>query len=179
MPSSDLPLYYWDACVPLSYINGIPDRLQHIDAIMVKSGTDFQLITSVLSITEVAFAASEQANAILDASIEAKISKLWEAGSPIKLVEVYELIAIKAQQLMRLALANSWTLKPPDAIHLATADQLNVTEFHTYDQKLDKFSVLTEAKFPIIRPIAAAPRLPLMDAAASTFGSQPSPEATK
>jgi predicted nucleic acid-binding protein len=168
MPS-DLIYYYWDACVPLSYINGVPDRLQHIDAFMHKSGVDFQLITSVLSITEVAFATCEKDAKTLDPEVEAKISKLWQAGSPIKIVEFYELIAVKAQQLMRAALAHGWSLKPPDAIHLATADQLGVKEFHTYDTQLCKFSVLTDSKFPIVAPISATPFLPLAEVKPETI----------
>jgi predicted nucleic acid-binding protein len=159
----DLPYYYWDACVPLSYINGITDRLQHIDALMSKSGEDFQLVTSVLSITEVAFATSEKDKKALDPDAEVKISKLWQAGSPIKLVEFYELIALNAKQLMRGAIIKGWSLRPADAIHLATADQLKVKAFHTYDEKLEKFSVLTETKFPIIPPISDEPHLPLVN----------------
>jgi hypothetical protein len=102
MPS-DLPRYYWDACVPLSYINGITERLQHIDAFMSRSGRDCELVTSVLSITEVAYATSEKDNKALDPNAETKISKLWQVGSPIKIVEFYELIAMKAQHLMRAA----------------------------------------------------------------------------
>lgn len=162
MPSGELPLYYWDACVPLSYINAVPDRLPHIDAFMSKSGVDFRLITSVLSITEVAFAASEQVNGVLDPSVEERISKLWNASSPIRIVELYELIALKAQQLMRAAIKNRWSLKPADAIHLATADQLKVSAFHTYDEPLFKYSDLTETKFPINFPISASPHLLLL-----------------
>jgi len=135
---------------------------------MSKSGTDFQLITSVLSITEVAYATIERESALLDIATEEQIAKLWEAGSPIKVVEVYELIALKAQQLMRKAITNKWSLKPPDAIHLATADQLGVKEFHTYDEGLDKYSDLTETRFPIIRPISATPHLALGLAAPAT-----------
>lgn len=163
MPSSDLPYYYWDACVPLSYVNGVPDRLQHLDAFMNKSGNGFQLVTSVLSIAEVAFAANERDTVTLDPDIEAKIAKLWEAGSPIKLVELYELIAYRAQKLMRAAIPHKWKLRPADAIHLATADQLKVSEFHTYDEGLDKYAVLTETKFPIIRPISPQPLLLLLN----------------
>lgn len=163
MPSNDLAVYYWDACVPLSYVNGVPDRLPHIDAFMSKSGADFQLITSVLSITEVAFAAYEKHASTLDPDTESKILKLWQAGSPIKIVEFYELIALRAQRLMRSALANKWSLKPADAIHLATADQLKVKEFLTYDEGLEKFWVLTENRFPIHRPISATPHLLLLN----------------
>jgi predicted nucleic acid-binding protein len=141
---------------------------------------DFQIVTSVLSITEVAYATTERETSILDPTTEAKILKLWQAGSPITIVEVYELIALKAQQLMRAAITNKWSLKPADAIHLATADQLGVAEFHTYDEKLAKFSILTETKFPIIPPISTTPHLPLLEAVAeaATPTTTP-PETTK
>lgn len=160
MPS-DLPLTYWDACVPLSYVNGIPERVQHIEPLMHKSGKEFQIVTSVLSITEVAFAATEQAKRVLDPDTEEKIAKLWRPGSPILIVDFYELIALRAQRLMRAAIIKGWSLKPADAIHLATADQLKVLEFHTYDNGLDKYSELTESKFPVIRPISPTPHLEL------------------
>ena len=34
---------------------------------------------------------------------------------------------------------NEWSLKPMDAIHLATAQHLSVDAFHTYDGKLEKY----------------------------------------
>ena len=161
MPS-DPPVIYWDACVPLSYINGRADRLPQIEALMQQSGKDCHIITSVLSVTEVAFAKLEQDAKILDPAVEEKISKLWQGGSPIQLVEFYEVIAIKAQRLMRAAILKGWNLKPGDAIHLATADHIkksgkNVTEFHTYDEGLDKYQELVEKRFKIIRPTAQQP----------------------
>jgi predicted nucleic acid-binding protein len=163
MPTSDIPLYYWDACVPLSYINGIPDRLQHIDSMMSKSGTEFQIVTSVLSVAEVAFAALERDASELDPEMEAKIAKLWRVESPIMLVEFYELLATKAQRLIRSAVTKGWSLKPADAIHLATADQLRVAQFHTYDERLEKFSAITESKFTIGRPVSRSPHLALIE----------------
>ena len=56
MLSDDKPKIYWDACVPLSYINGYTDRLSDIEGLMQRSGQDFYLITSIFSIVEVAFA---------------------------------------------------------------------------------------------------------------------------
>lgn len=167
MPS-DPPVIYWDACVPLSYINGRADRLPQIEALMQQSGKDCHIITSVLSVTEVAFAKVEQDEKSLDPEVEEKISKLWQVGSPIQLVEFYEVIAVKAQKLMRAAIAKGWNLKPGDAIHLATADHIkkggkNVTEFHTYDEGLEKYEELTEARFKICRPTAAQPVLAFQD----------------
>lgn len=159
MPNDELPRIYWDACVPLSYINEYADRVPHIEALMRQSGKDFQLVTSVLSITEVAFAKAEQDKQLLDVATEERIASLWSVGSPIMLVEFYELIGRDAQQLMRAALPRGWSLKPFDAIHLATADRLHVKEFHTYDDRLEKFSELTKTKFKIVPPIAVAPLL--------------------
>jgi predicted nucleic acid-binding protein len=131
--------------------------MPHIEPLMGKSGKDFQIITSVLSITEVAFAKIEQDQKVLDPETERKIGLMWKAGSPIKIVEFYELIALKAQKLIRAAIVKGWQLKPADAIHLATADQLKVKDFHTYDDKLDKYSELTDSKFIIRRPTSATP----------------------
>jgi hypothetical protein len=62
---------------------------------------------------------------------------LWAPGSPIKPVEFYDLIADKARALMRQGITQGWgALKPMDAIHLATAQQMAVVEFHTYCKKL-------------------------------------------
>ncbi|MCU1286783.1 MAG: hypothetical protein JWO13_3133 [Acidobacteriales bacterium] len=157
-----LKVIYWDACVPLSYINGHVDRLPHIEAMMKQArNKEFHLITSTLSIVEIAWAKIEQDNKALDADSEAAISNLWVAGSPIELVEFYEEIGRKAQLLMRAGIPNGWNLKPADAIHLASADKLKVAAFHTYDPALSKYSELTETKFPIHEPLSDAPYLAL------------------
>src|SRR3954453_21623248 len=98
----DLRRVYWDACVPLSHINAIPDRLPIIEELFRKARAgEFELLTSVLSRVEVAFAATEQQTGSLDPVVEARIDDLWRPGSPIKLVEFYDLIAQSARELMR------------------------------------------------------------------------------
>jgi predicted nucleic acid-binding protein len=156
---SDKPILYWDACVPLSYINGHTDRLPDIEGLMQRSGKDFQIITSILSITEVAFANVEQGQKKLDPEQEEKISKLWRFGSPIQLVELFQLITEKARTLMRTAITKGWSLKPADAIHLATADHYQVTQFHTYDPALAKYKEITVTHFSIGAPEAKQPVL--------------------
>jgi hypothetical protein len=52
-------------------------------------------------------------------------------------------------------------------MHRGKRAQRITTQFHTYDEKLDKFEVLTENKFVITRPISNAPFLALGDVAAS------------
>ena len=115
----------------------------------------------MLSIAEVAFAQVEQEQKKLDPIIEGRIQKLWDAGSPIHVVEFFELIAKKARTLMRKSLESGWSLRPFDAVHLATADHLKVKEFHTYDDRLGKFAAITETHFPIIRPAAKQPSIAL------------------
>jgi predicted nucleic acid-binding protein len=152
---TSLPAYYWDSCVMLSYINGDSNRLPDIEALLDRSGKDFRLVTSVLSIVEVAFAKIEQDARALSDEQAAAISKLWEPNSPITTSEFYQLIAEDAQALIREAMTRKWSLQAADAIHLATADRLKVVEFHTYDQPLEKYSEITKTKFKICAPTAA------------------------
>jgi len=152
------PKLYWDACVALSYINEIADRMPDIEGLLQRGGKDFHIITSILSITEVAFAATEQNGKALDPAQEERIKKLWRYGSPIELVELYQTIAEFARDLMREGITKGWQLKPADAVHLATAAHFGVEQFHTYDQTLHKYSGLNEKmKFPIGPPQAATP----------------------
>ena len=59
-----------------------------IEGLMQRSGKDFHIITSIFSITEVAFAQVEQGQHALDPVQEERINKLWRKGSPIQLVEL-------------------------------------------------------------------------------------------
>ncbi len=154
----DLPRVYWDACVFLSYVNGIPERLSHLDPMLAKSGKAHQLVTSTMSVVEVAFAKVEQDNKALDADTDRKISGLW-AGPAVILVEFFPLIAMEARQMIREALPKGWALKPMDAIHLATAKRLGALEFHTYDDKLLKYAATVGLK--ICEPIDPSPELAL------------------
>ncbi len=146
---------YWDACVFLSYINGVPDRLPTIDELLNKARAgEFELVTSSLSHAEVAFADIEKTQGQLDPEIEAKIDDLWKPGGPVKTVEFYDLIGIEARDLMRQGIAQGWgSLKPNDAMHLATAKRLQVARMHTYDDRLLKWDGHTA--FAIEEPVVA------------------------
>jgi hypothetical protein len=63
--------------------------------------------------------------------VERKIDALWNDDSVINLIELHDGIALHARELMRRALTQNWSLKPADAIHLASAQWLRVTEIHT------------------------------------------------
>jgi predicted nucleic acid-binding protein len=141
MPGNGPKRSYWDACVFLAWINGEPGRSSVVDELLrnARAG-DLEIITSVLSITEVAYATPEKQSRTLSPATLTSIDSLWEPPSPIKLVEVHRLIATEARHLLRGALPDALALKPPDAIHLSTARRTTCQEFLTYDPKLQKYA---------------------------------------
>lgn len=151
----DVRRVYWDANVPLSYINGVKDRVAVIDELLRQARAgELELLTSTISRVEVAFARVEKDAQALDPDIEAVIDALWAPGSPVKTVEFYDLIGDRARALLRRSIAQDWgSLKPMDAIHLATAQQLDVAEFQTYCEHLHKWS--GELGYPINEPQTA------------------------
>jgi predicted nucleic acid-binding protein len=69
-------------------------------------------------------------------------------------VEFYDLIGLEARALMRQGIAQGWgSLQPADAMHLATAKRMEVSEMHTYDERLLKWD--GELGFPIREPFVA------------------------
>ncbi len=145
MPS-EIRRIYWDACVFLSYINAMPDRLPTIDALLAESAdpqNEPEIVTSTFTIVEVAFALTEKEQGSLDAAAEQNIDALWTDRSAVKLIDFHEAIARDARMLIRGAIAQGRSLKPGDATHLASARSLNVVEFHTYSKDLSRHSDLT------------------------------------
>jgi len=137
-------IYYWDACVFLSYINGTVGRFSVIEDFLSRSRRgEFRIVTSTLSIVEVAFAAVEKESAILVPTVQARIDNLWADRKAIRLSEMHQIVAHEARRLVRYATVNGWALKPADAIHLATAiglkSTIGLTEIHTYEPKWRKF----------------------------------------
>jgi predicted nucleic acid-binding protein len=148
------PRIYWDSNVFLSYINGLSDRLPEIETLLLEAEKDtIELLTSTLSIVEVAYATAEKDQHALDDQTEERINKLWIPSSPVKLVEFHRLIAEDARNLMRRAVMKQWSLKPYDAVHLSTALRMAADEFHTYDEKLFKYDELVSYK--VQRPFVA------------------------
>jgi predicted nucleic acid-binding protein len=143
---------YWDSNVPISYLNEMADRLAVIEELLRKArAREIELVTSSLSIVEVAFAQTEKQGRALDPAVEESIDALWEPGGPIKTVEFYDLIARGARSLIRRGIDQGWgNLKPIDAIHLATAKQMGVAAFHTYCASLHAWD--GHLGFPVTEP---------------------------
>ena len=156
-------IFYWDSCVFLSYVNGYPDRTPVLDVLLDESSKgSIKLHTSTLAQVEVAFSASEQKRKALDPLEEQRIDSLWADPEVLVSVEFHDGIGRVARGLMRNAIERGWSLRPLDAIHLATAQWLcdaglNVEEFHTYDDRLPKYAAMLA--FPILEPRVAQPRM--------------------
>ncbi|HUC58889.1 MAG TPA: PIN domain-containing protein [Streptosporangiaceae bacterium] len=134
----------------LAWVKDEPGRANHIEVLMDEaSAGQLEIITSVLSITEVSLAASAKDPAALDAEVLRKIDALWQPPSPVKLAEFYRLVAADARDLMRKAAELQRSLKPPDAIHLSTAARTQCDEILSYDD-LSAFAPLVN--IPVREP---------------------------
>ena len=163
MPT-EIPKQYWDSCVFLSYVNETAGRVDDVASLLEEAANRrIEIVTSVLTIAEVAFGAEEQTKKKLDPEIEKRINRLWEPASPVNLIEVYSTIAEDARALARSVIEKGWSLKGYDSLHLAAARRLGVTLFATYDDALLKYADVVG--FPIEHPAVMAPRLGLTERA--------------
>ena len=157
--SSKARVIYWDSCVFLHYIEGTRQWMPVLDALLEEASqsNDLVIVTSTISITEVAFAEPERDNQNLDPKIVAAIDDLWNDRSAVKLVEYSEVIARDARELLRRKVQLGRHLKPMDAIHLATAVNRHVSDFHTMDGKLQRD--WQDLGFSIRHPFTDKPKL--------------------
>ena len=170
----NIPRYYWDSCVFLSYVEATPGRVGDIESLLEDAEAGrCDIYTSVLSVSEVAFVEAEKLTRTLDPAIEASIDALWTLPSPVKVVEVFRPIVDEARRLVRASMQQSLRLKPMDALHLATAHRLNVDVVHTYDGPMQANAGLIT--IPVRPPVAVqgnifnipAPPAPQLPAAGS------------
>lgn len=139
---------YLDSGVILAYIKQEVDRASIIETELLKATegrSPYTFVTSCLSLTEVAYIESMIETLQPEHDL---IDDFWNSA-PVQLVEVNEVNARLARELLRsrakaqtnpqIALAKK---RAADALHLATAMQLNALEFWTYDvSDLLKYSV--------------------------------------
>ena len=162
MPDT-LRIIYWDANAFLAYVNEETERMPALDAILDSSANgEVQLRTSKISRAEVAFGVTEQTQRALAVATEQLIDGLWNDTTAVLMVEYHADIGNRARALMRSAITRGWSLKPLDAIHLATAQWLvdsgvQVDEFHTYDGNLEKYGDIVG--FTICEPHTVQPRM--------------------
>ena len=168
MPSRKARYVYWDSCVFLAYIDKEPGRVDVIERVwdeVSDQGGD-RIVTSVLSIAEVAHAGYEKKSQALDPAAIAAIDAMWKDPS-VLIVETPAQIMYIARDLMRDATAQGWSLRPGDAIQLATAKWVHqyanpITAFHTYDGRIFKYTAMIGIKIVEPEPLSKNIQLPLI-----------------
>lgn len=133
---------YWDANCFLYYINESTEHINTLQGILTEAENsgDYKIITSTLSIAEVAHTEQELLNRSLDEGELNRIDKIFLDDSVVLLVEFSQIIARNARDVMRIGLANDLRKDPRDCIHLATAQFMSAVEIHTYDKSLWDYS---------------------------------------
>ena len=153
-------LVYWDVGCFLRYVQRDQKTIGSLAALLEESASrdsDLRIVTSVLSITQVAYLDAEKATQVLDEEVERRIEYLWQDRQAVTFTEFHELVAREARDLVRHAIGQGWNAKPEDMIHLASAKRNEVSQFHTFDGGLAKWSVVIGV--PLSEPTALQPKL--------------------
>jgi predicted nucleic acid-binding protein len=135
---------YWDSCIFIDLIKESPYRIAEIRAILddIRLNSYSIIYTSLITVTEVAYHASERDRRVLDQTVLDKLDALWEDRSVIEIIEYTPFVARRARDFIRTAMSKNEILQPADAIQLASASWLchvkHIEEFNTYDNQLIK-----------------------------------------
>ncbi len=147
----------------LALVNEEPGRYQTVEALLEDADKEeCEVFPSLLSIVEVAFGDQEKKGRAVSTKVEKLIDKLWHPRSPVKLVDVETLVCLEARNIIRNSMKQGWTkgqdwsIKPPDAIHIATAKRLRASYFFTYDVRLLN---IKSAEIDIREPFLAQGRI--------------------
>ena len=128
---------YFDACVFLAYVGAEAGRVGVVEELLRHATRGLiTIITSTVTIAEVAFGATEKQQRALDAATEERIDSLWSPGGPVRLIEASRPIMVAARGLVRARAAGGGRLSPLDAIHLATAQAERVDHLATYEVRV-------------------------------------------
>lgn len=144
MPRDKPKRSYWDSCVFLAFIS----REQKDDhGVIVRElleaarKGEMEIITSVLTITEVAFAEREKLARSTSHAALREIENLWDHPA-VRLAGFNRLTAVSARDLIRKAMPLKLSLQAADAIHLSTASRTRCQEILTYDPKWVTYAAL-------------------------------------
>ena len=162
MPNDPI-LTYWDANLFLDYVSNTPGRIDILDALIAESRSgDTQIATSILSISEAAYSEAEKEARQADPLVEEALNMMFGDYSLLTLIEYDQLIAVRARSLMRRTLSLEGSLKPADAIHLASAEHIGADIVYSFDAKLQRRSIELDSG-PVETPRVSQPRLPGID----------------
>lgn len=133
MPANPRRIYL-DANVFLAYVGNEEGRADTVQALLDEARRrEIEIVTSVLSIAEVAFGAHERDHGLTEAGEEA-IEQLWAPASPMTLVDVSQAMTRNARTMIRETKIQGFSgLRGADAVHLATARIFGCDEIFTYE----------------------------------------------
>jgi predicted nucleic acid-binding protein len=121
---------YWDSCTFISRIQGDPRRIVNLEFLTDEAAAGkLQLVTSALTVAEVSHLRRECSEAEMLRDVE-EIGRFFD-NDYIHVVQLTRHIATEAA---KISLRHK--IKPPDAIHLATALHSNCQVVHTYDEPM-------------------------------------------
>jgi len=161
MPADPRRLYF-DANVFLAYVGNEEGRADTVQALLDEARrAEIVIVTSVLSIAEVAYGADERDQGLTDAGEEA-IEQLWTPRSPVTLVDVSQAVTRNARTIIRVAKMQGLTgFRGADAVHLATARMFGCNVIFTYEAEARRMRWQQIAEIPVSEPVTSTPQLDL------------------
>jgi len=159
MPA-DLRRIYLDANVLLAYVGNEEGRADTVQALLDEARQGrIEVLTSVLSIAEVAYGAHERDAGLTELG-EEDIEQLWTPSSPVTLVDVSQAVTRHARTLIRKAKSQTMGgLRSADAIHLATARMFGCDEIFTYEGTGRRERWQQVVEIPVSEPVIDTPQL--------------------
>ena len=151
---------YLDANVLIAYVANEEGRAGVVESVLDDARDEkIELFTSVLSITEVAFITTDQADVDTVGGEEA-IDQLWVPSSPISVVDVSTRIAREARAIIRHSKSlGTKAVKPADAIHLASASIHDCDRVFTYENEATRRRWAELIGLTVAEPFLDEPRL--------------------
>lgn len=151
---------YADANVFLAYIGNEEGRAEIVRAVLDEARRgEIEIVTSVLSIAEVAYGAHERDHGLTEAGEEA-IEQLWTPASPITLVDVSQAVTRNARTIIREARKQGLSgIRGADAIHLATARMFGCDEIFTYEGDARRTTWQQITGITVSEPVTNTPQL--------------------
>ena len=161
MPANPRRIYF-DANVFLAYIGNEHGRADTVQALLDEARRDeIEIVTSVLSIAEVAYGAHKRDLGLTEAGEEA-IEQLWTPASPVILVDISQAVTRNARTMIREAKTHGLSgFRGADAIHLATARMFGCDEVFTYEAESRRTRWQQIAGIAVSEPVTNTPQLGL------------------
>lgn len=151
---------YLDANVLIAYVANEQDRAGVVAAVLGDARDEkIELFTSALSIAEVAYISTDQ-HGVDPLGNEEAIDQLWIPASPINVMDVSIRVARDARTIIRQSRSSSTrTVKPADAIHLASATINECDCIFTYERESTRIQWRALIGLSVTEPILDEPRL--------------------